>query len=123
MAFSMTPGAYQLHLRLDQPTTLTVGRLGTFDFPAGRYVYTGSAMNGLDARIARHRRSEKKLRWHIDYLLQHARLTRVRRFPSTRREECELNTKVLRRRRARITVPRFGSSDCGCRSHLVYLGT
>ena len=118
----MTSGAYQLRLRLDRPTTVTVGRLGTFNFPAGRYVYTGSAMNGLEARIARHRRDEKKLRWHIDYLLQHARITQVRKFPSPQRLECTLNGETLQRRGARVIAPRFGSSDCRCASHLVYLG-
>jgi Uri superfamily endonuclease len=118
----MTPGTYQLYLRLDQPTTVEVGRLGTFDFPVGRYVYTGSALGGLEARVNRHLRSEKKLRWHIDHLLLHARITRVRTFPSSDRLECELNACVLLRRGARVPVTGFGSSDCRCASHLVYLG-
>ncbi|HQR50429.1 MAG TPA: hypothetical protein PKW44_02185 [Methylophilaceae bacterium] len=48
------PVSYQLAIMLDQPARLTVGRLGVFDFPAGRYVYTGSARRSLEARIARH---------------------------------------------------------------------
>ena len=48
---------------------LTVGRLGTFLFPVGRYIYTGSAKRSIEARIARHLRKKKTLRWHIDYLL------------------------------------------------------
>ncbi|OIP01719.1 MAG: hypothetical protein AUJ96_17175 [Armatimonadetes bacterium CG2_30_66_41] len=118
----MTPGTYQLHLCLDQPATIEVGRLGTFDFAAGRYVYTGSALGGLEARVNRHLRADKKLRWHIDYLLAHARITRVRRFPSPDRLECALNAHVLGRRGARVPVIGFGSSDCRCSSHLVYLG-
>ena len=118
----MTPGSYYLYLRLDRSTTITVGRLGTFRFPAGRYVYTGSALSGLEARLARHRRRHKKLHWHIDYLLQHARITRVRRFPSSDRCECRLNAAMLRRPGAEVIAPGFGSSDCSCPSHLVYFG-
>ena len=47
----------------------TVGGLGTFDFPAGCYVYTGSPKRNLHARVARHHSRGKRLRWHIDYLL------------------------------------------------------
>ena len=32
-------------------------------------------MGGLDARVARHLRAEKKLHWHIDYLLERASVT------------------------------------------------
>ena len=46
------PGLYQLYIRLAEPVNIQVGRLGTFRFPASRYVYTGSAINGLDQRSA-----------------------------------------------------------------------
>ena len=49
------PGVYQLHLRLAVAARLEIGRLGTYDFPAGRYIYTGSALSGLSRRLARHR--------------------------------------------------------------------
>ena len=38
------------------------------EFSAGVYVYTGSATRGLEARIARHQRADKKIRWHFDHL-------------------------------------------------------
>lgn len=71
--------SYQLQLELTQPVRCVIGRLGEFDFPAGRYHCTGSARRGLEARIARHLRAEKALRWHIDHLLGAAgvRITRV----------------------------------------------
>ena len=72
----MTKGAYQLLIRLDRDQTITVGRIGRFRFPAGYYVYTGSAMNGIEARVRRHLSSRKRIRWHIDYLLEHARIIR-----------------------------------------------
>jgi len=93
-----------------------------FALPAGLYVYTGSASRGLDARIARHMRKEKKLRWHIDYLLRQAEIVEVRRVETEERIECEMNRQVLARPGASVVVPGFGSSDCRCPSHLVYLG-
>ncbi len=67
-------GVCQLHLLIAKPARLKIGRLGVFLFPAGRYVYTGSALSGLNRRLARHQRQEKRLHWHIDYLLRHARI-------------------------------------------------
>ena len=109
---------------------LRIGRLGTFDFPAGWYVYTGSAMNGLRARVARHLRrrtcppkppgrSRKRLHWHVDYLLRRARIADVILQPSPEREECRLNARIAALPGATIPVPGFGSSDCGCPAHLV----
>ena len=61
--------SYQLWIALRRPLDIEVGRLGVCRFPAGVYVYTGSAKRNLEARIARHCRKDKTLRWHIDYLL------------------------------------------------------
>jgi len=44
-------------------------RPGQIPFPAGWYVYTGSARNGLAQRVGRHLRHNKRKHWHIDYLL------------------------------------------------------
>lgn len=111
--------SYQLLIELAVPVQVTVGRLGTFDFPAGRYVYTGSARRHLEARIRRHLSVHKRLRWHIDYLLAApgVRVFDVRR---SVRPECELAQSVG----GRVVVPGFGASDCrsGCGSHLRWLG-
>ena len=61
-------GSYALVIRLNRTEQLTVGRLGEFDFPAGCYLYFGSALNGLESRVSRHLRRDKKLHWHVDYL-------------------------------------------------------
>ncbi len=110
---------YQLVIELTAPVRLRIGRLGGFDFPAGRYVYTGSARRNLAARVARHLSKSKRLRWHVDYLLASgkARVTGVR---LSRRAECTLN----RATPGAVLVPRFGASDCRarCGSHLKYLG-
>lgn len=94
---------------------LRVGALGAFDLPAGRYVYTGSARRNFEARIERHLRREKTLRWHIDYLLAApgVRVVEVRR---SRRAECAWN----RATKGDAVIPGFGASDCraGCGAHL-----
>lgn len=117
-----TPGVYQLHLVLDRPTRIAVGKLGDFEFPAGCYVYTGSALGGLERRLSRHRSRPVRLHWHIDYLLRHARLVREDVTPTREPLECSLSRMTLRMPGAQVVVPRFGSSDCTCPSHLVYLG-
>jgi Uri superfamily endonuclease len=109
---------YQLYIQLKRNVRITVGKLGTFDFPAGNYIYTGSAKHNLTARIRRHLSKEKKLRWHIDYLLTNpaCSITRVETFTTS---ECRLNQKSA----GEVIVPHFGASDCkaGCRSHLKFI--
>ncbi|MBN1461475.1 MAG: GIY-YIG nuclease family protein [Armatimonadetes bacterium] len=118
----MTPGVYHLVLQLREPQCVRVGSLGTYDFPAGYYVYTGSALNGLEARIARHRRHRKTLRWHVDYLLPTAEIVRVVELPTRAAIECRRNQGVLAMTGARVVVRKFGASDCHCESHLAYFG-
>ena len=113
-------GIYHLLIQLLQPQEITIGKLGLYRFPAGYYVYTGSALNGLEARIARHRRKEKRLHWHIDYLLQHAKIIDVVCQITTERLECEYNHQIMHLPQAQIIVPSFGASDCQCATHLVY---
>ena len=62
-------GTYQLVIHLEADRIITVGKLGRFHFPAGYYIYSGSAQKNLTHRISRHLRKKKPLRWHIDYLL------------------------------------------------------
>jgi Uri superfamily endonuclease len=110
--------SYQIHFILEKPIFLEIGRLGKFDFPTGKYVYTGSAKKNMEARIARHFSKLKRLRWHIDYLLgPHAKIVGVELFD---REECVVNQDT----KGDILVPGFGSTDCRnkCGSHLKYLG-
>jgi len=136
-------GTYALLLRLEGPEEIVVGRLGKFAFPLGYYLYLGSALGGLRNRLARHSRPEKKLRWHIDYLLQRARLIEVWSMASGERlvtsarsrpgpnssysdwaasacQECLWAEVARNLPGAQVPIPRFGSSDCHCPSHLVY---
>ncbi|MFQ6040292.1 MAG: DUF123 domain-containing protein [Candidatus Poribacteria bacterium] len=107
-------------IQLLQPQEIIIGKLGLFLFPPGYYVYTGSALNSLEARIARHRREEKRLHWHIDYLLQHAKIIDVVCHVTKEPLECEYNHQIMNLPQARIIAPKFGASDCKCLSHLVY---
>lgn len=127
-------GLYQLLIVLDKPIAIQVGRLGLYGFPGGHYVYTGSAMRGLDSRIARHLSRRKRFHWHIDYLLEHARILRYAIWESEAplflppaggsekgvRRECELARATLAMEGASVPAVGFGSSDCHCVSHLVH---
>ena len=44
-------------------------KLGTFIFPVGSNVYTGSVKKNINKRIKRHLSQKNNLHWHIDYLL------------------------------------------------------
>jgi sugar fermentation stimulation protein A len=113
-------GSYLITLHLAEPAAITIGALGTIDFKAGWYAYAGSAQRGLSARMARHlRRTRKARHWHLDYLTPHASSMEAWAVASERNLECELAA-ALRTRGGR-EVPGFGSSDCGCGSHLFLL--
>ena len=117
------PGSYVLILHLAQTTTITVGKLGTFEFPAGWYAYAGSALGpgGLAARLAYHQRDEKSYHWHIDFLLDHAEIVEIWWAVENKRKECVWASALRAIPGARVPVPNFGASDCRCLSHLVYL--
>lgn len=109
------PITYQLLIEIGQAVDVVVGRLGRCYFPPGLYIYTGSAKRNLEARIARHLRSEKRLHWHIDYLLaaDGVRVAGVRRYVEG---ECAINQATP----GTVPVPGFGATDCHrhCGSHL-----
>jgi len=116
-------GTYCLVLNLSTDSRIRVGSLGTREFPAGIYIYVGSALSGMESRISRHRSPKKKKRWHIDYLLDHAEILSVIAIPSTRKStECEVLEALLGCEGAKVQVDGFGSSDCSCRSHLIFFG-
>ncbi|HUV53531.1 MAG TPA: GIY-YIG nuclease family protein [Dehalococcoidia bacterium] len=117
---SKAKGAYALLLELNREATITVGRLATFPFPAGYYLYIGSALGGLFPRIERHICGGNKLRWHIDYLRREARVIEVWYLVSGERLECDWYLAATDMPDAEVLVEGFGSSGCKCRSHLVY---
>ena len=111
-------GAYLLLLRLEAAQTLQIGRLGELPFAPGWYVYAGSAMNGLSARIARHKRKRKRKHWHIDYLRDAAEAVECLPIRSSRRIECDLSRALAAHCRNR--TENFGCGDCKCPSHLFH---
>ncbi|MFW9998324.1 MAG: DUF123 domain-containing protein [Candidatus Odinarchaeota archaeon] len=117
------PGSYVLILHLAQSATITIGKLGTFEFPAGWYAYAGSALGsgGLAARLAYHRRRNKAPYWHIDYLSAHADLIEIWWAVESKRKECIWASALRAIPGARVPVANFGASDCRCLAHLVYL--
>lgn len=115
---NLTKGIYSLIAYLDRPEKIKVGSLGKREFPKGYYVYTGSALNNLEARIERHKKESKKLRWHIDYLLQKARILKVVSAETNEKLECRINERIYKS--AFSYIPKFGCSDCKCESHLCY---
>jgi len=111
-------GTYIAVFLLPQQRRIEVGKLGAFVFEPGFYLYAGSAQRHLPARLARHARREKPLRWHIDYLSTQAHMIGALLVPGPRRRECEL-ARELERLYIRV-IPGFGASDCRCAGHLSY---
>jgi sugar fermentation stimulation protein A len=111
-------GVYIAVFRLLRRRRIRVGRLGQFLFEPGYYFYVGSAQKNLSARLDRHARRRKPLRWHIDYLSCRATMIGAVIVPGPRRRECKLAEELSAR--FKRVVPRFGASDCRCPGHLFY---
>jgi len=114
-------GIYCLVVKLSKDTKIKIGELGKINFLKGFYLYSGSAMNGLMNRISRHRSKQKKLFWHIDYLLKskYAKIIFAIPIKTDKRLECELNRTVSKLPDA-TPIKSFGCSDCKCDTHLFY---
>jgi len=112
-------GAYILLLHLTIGKKIAVGKMGEIKFSDGYYMYIGSALNGLQSRIRRHQstNNNKKLFWHIDYLIEHVDDISVFIKENEIKEECVI-ANIFTKKFDHIKD--FGSSDCNCRSHLFY---
>jgi Uri superfamily endonuclease len=110
-------GIYVLVISMSKDVNLNIGALGNVHFEKGLYSYVGSAQNNLEKRVKRHLGKEKRVFWHIDYLLNDdvARILKVFYTPAKRIEECRISNKISQ---AGIPVEGFGSSDCKCKAHL-----
>lgn len=134
-AIPSVPGSYILHLFLPQPRQIAIGRLGLFSFPAGDYLYLGSAHGpgGIRARLGRHLARCSKPHWHIDYFRA---VSEVRGYLTlvetvspahtgspvqTLPMECLWTQALLHLPGACVPVPGFGAGDChsACPAHLV----
>jgi len=110
-------GCYILIIELKDNITIQIGKIGNILFKKGFYTYIGSALNGLELRINRHLMKEKKICWHIDYLLQHGRIIKIFYKENDKKEECSIAKKFEEKL---LSISNFGCSDCNCNSHLFY---
>jgi len=106
-------GSYILIIEVKKDMKVKIGKLGALFFKKGYYAYVGSAMNGLEGRISRHLRHDKKMHWHIDYLLAKAEIKEI--WYKEKSKECEIAGKL-----SFPFIKNFGCSDCKCKSHLFY---
>ena len=115
------PGIYALILRLEETRAQKIGHLGMFTFPAGTYLYVGSARGpgGIAARVGRHIQevSDKRRHWHIDWLRQIAWPIGLIWSHADATSEC-LWAEILSAQGLRKPA-RFGASDCRCPGHLI----
>lgn len=120
-ALAAKPGAYVLVLRLAEPRTVTIGRLGAFTFAAGFHLYVGSAHGpgGLRGRLRHHLTPVTRPHWHVDYLRAVAPCVELWYAPGGDHCECVWAAALAALPGARSVAPRFGASDCGCAGHLV----
>ena len=58
-------GSYVLLIEIGQEKEIQIGSIGNIYFKKGFYAYIGSALNGLEQRIERHIRKDKRFHWHI----------------------------------------------------------
>ena len=112
-------GTYCILINLKSNQALSIGKLGEIEFNKGHYIYVGSALNSLLPRIKRHLSPEKKLHWHIDYLLGcgDVEVVNVIYVVDDAKWECLLAKEIGKNA---FKIEGFGCSDCKCGSHLFY---
>ena len=110
-------GIYVIVIKVNKDTNINIGALGNLSFTKGLYAYVGSAQKNLQKRIKRHLRKQKRVFWHIDYLLDHPASKPVKIFfkQASKNDECTIAQEMNTRNEA---VTGFGCSDCNCKSHL-----
>jgi len=115
-------GVYILIIKARGRSGFSAGAWGPADLKDGYYAYVGRAKRGLPARLARHARREgKRLRWHVDYLLEVADLKEAWVLPLYT-GECAVARRMEKAGASREGLEGFGASDCRCPGHLLYMG-
>ena len=118
-------GTYLLFLTVNNDFQTKIGSLGIMEFKSGIYVYIGSALGsgGLRGRINRHLSDEKKIFWHIDYFLKDSNVlvSALAWIESSEKLECQIINSIMNNEsNMLILIPKFGSSDSKCKSHLIH---
>jgi Uri superfamily endonuclease len=118
-------GTYALLLACAHPRTLRIGRCGDRRIPRGWYIYVGSAFGpgGLKSRCLRYFRQPARWHWHIDYLRPAASLQGIWFTTDPVPREHRWAETIAGLPGAGIPLPRFGASDCRCRSHLFHFAS
>jgi Uri superfamily endonuclease len=116
------PGTYVLVLSSRSTELIQIGRLSALQLQSGIYVYVGSALGpgGVRARLAHHLKPARRPHWHIDYLRAHTRVEEICYRLDTRRLEHVWAEHIGLAEGAYIPLVGFGSTDCGCESHLFF---
>ncbi len=112
-------GTYMLVMEVVEEFSAETGALGTVNYKKGFYIYTGSAMKNLKARVKRHQRKRKKKHWHMDYILpSHMKVVRSYMIRREDHLEEQIGSDLLSI--ADDCIDGFGSTDSSLRSHLTY---
>jgi len=110
-------GTYVLVFQLTARTQVKT-KYGYTVLQPGTYAYVGSAFGpgGIRARVGRHLRREKRVRWHIDWITTKDTFKPVEILVfEGERVETQVSEVLAGRFEA---VPGFGASDCREESHL-----
>ncbi len=115
-------GTYILVLANNRKETIQIGKSGQLKLESGYYFYVGSAFGpgGIKARVGRHLKSDKKCRWHIDYLREFTTVHAVLINYDTCR--CEQRWVEVLNSYQKLIIPKdgFGASDSRNQSHLFF---
>lgn len=112
---------YVLVIYVSENFETIVGKLGRVSFKKGNYIYIGSAKGCLESRLKRHLKKEKKIFWHIDYLLEgkKAKISQIWVIPKS--IECKIADVFNKEPVCELVKKGFGSSDCKCLTHLFFI--
>ena len=116
------PGTYVLVLSSRSTDLIQIGRLGSLQLQSGFYIYVGSALGpgGVRARLAHHLKPSRRPHWHIDYLRAHTRVEEIWYWLDGQRLEHVWAEHIRLSEGASVPLVGFGSTDCGCESHLFF---
>jgi len=113
-------GAYALLMDTHRSISITLAGRKSAEFPEGRYLYAGSANGpgGIRARVGRHLKGAKSIRWHVDRLTNAFGVAAVIALPGGR--ECAVLEEIRTWEAVTVPAPGFGATDCRtCAAHLV----
>jgi Uri superfamily endonuclease len=88
---------YQIYFYLREDVEVFIPRFKRILCRKGLYVYTGSGGKNVLSRISRHLRKNKKMHWHIDYLLPFGKVVLIKIIRNLlERNECLINLETLK---------------------------